>query len=101
MFVFRPWTPKHAHRHRPYTYDEMDAAVKRKATIDTKKIIAEVTKKLDSDKEELVERIAGLSMREWRCPVRGQSSPSPPGIQADTETFRRRRSTNTSKRRSS
>ena len=57
MLVFRPWTPKHAHRHRPDTYDEMDAAAKRKATIDTKKIIAEVEKKLDSDKAELVERI--------------------------------------------
>ena len=30
---------------RPDTYDEMDAAAKRKATIDTKKIIAEVAKK--------------------------------------------------------
>ena len=60
MFVFRPWTPKHAYRHRPDTYDEMDAAAKRKATIDTKKIIAEVktiAKKLDSDKAELVEHI--------------------------------------------
>ena len=57
LFVFRPWTPKHAHRHRPDTYDEMDAAVKRKATIDTKKIIAEVAKKLDSDKAELVKHI--------------------------------------------
>ena len=110
----------------------MDAAAKRKTTIDTNRIIAEVAKKLDSDKAELVEhidavgakvdklkltrkrkskysdkdedaekdcpfagavqrtlkqrtlgrqanrnRIAGLSMREWRCPVRGQSSPSP------------------------
>ena len=42
---------------RPDTYDEMDAAAKRKATIDTNRIIAEVAKKLDSDKAELVKHI--------------------------------------------
>ena len=44
----------------PVSYDEMDAAAKRKATIDTKKIITEVktiAKKLDSDKAELVKHI--------------------------------------------
>ena len=48
---------------RPDTYDEMDAAAKRKATIDTKKIIAEVAKKLDSDKAERVEHIDAVGVK--------------------------------------
>ena len=51
---------------RPDTYDEMDASAKRKATIDTKKIIAEVktiAKKLDSGKAEIVEHIDAVGKK--------------------------------------
>ena len=47
----------------PVSYDEMDAAAKRKATIDTKKIIAEVAKKLDGDKAELVKHIDAVGRK--------------------------------------
>ena len=45
---------------RPDTYDDMDAAAKRKATVDTKKIIAEVktiAKKIDDGKAEVVRHV--------------------------------------------
>ena len=51
---------------RPDTYDEMDAAAKRKATVDTKKIIAEVktiAKKIDEGKAEIVERVDAVGAK--------------------------------------
>ena len=51
---------------RPDTYDDMDAAAKRKATVDTKKIIAEVktiAKKIDEGKAEIVEHVDALAVK--------------------------------------
>ena len=51
---------------RPDTYDDMDAAAKRKATVDTKKIIAEVktiAKKIDDGKAEIVEHVDAVGAK--------------------------------------
>ena len=55
---------------RPDTYDEMDAAAKRKATVDTKKIIAEVktiaadmSRKIDEGKAEIVEHVDAVGAK--------------------------------------
>ena len=55
---------------RPDTYDEMDAAAKRKATVDTKKIIAEVktiaadmSRKIDEGKTEIVEHVDAVGAK--------------------------------------
>ena len=55
---------------RPDTYDDMDAAAKRKATVDTKKIIAEVktiaadmSRKIDEGKAEIVEHVDAVGAK--------------------------------------
>ena len=56
-------------------YDAMDASAKRKATMDTKKIIEEVknvAKKLDGDKAELVEHIDAMGAKVDRLKMRGR-----------------------------
>ena len=57
---------------RPDTYDDMDAAAKRKATVDTKKIIAEVktiAKKIDEGKAEIVEHVDALAVKVDRLKI--------------------------------
>ena len=58
---------------RPDTYDEMDAAAKRKAAVDTKKIIAEVktiAKKIDEGKAEIVEHVDAVAVKVDRLKIR-------------------------------
>ena len=58
---------------RPNTYDTMDPAAKRKATLDTKKIIAEVktiAQKLDDGKAEIIEHVDAVGGKVDRLRVR-------------------------------
>ena len=64
---------------RPDTYDDMDAAAKRKATVDTKKIIAEVktiaadmSRKIDEGKAEIVEHVDAVGAKVDKLKFRGK-----------------------------
>ena len=64
---------------RPDTYDDMDAAAKRKATVDTKKIIAEVktiaadvSRKIDEGKAEIVGHVDAVGAKVDRLKSRGK-----------------------------
>ena len=64
---------------RPDTYDDMDAAAKRKATVDTKKIIAEVktiaadmSRKIDEGKTEIVEHVDAVGAKVDKLKFRGK-----------------------------
>ena len=57
---------------RAANYDTLDSAAKRKAAIDTKKVIAEVSTLIDAGKAEIIERVDAVGGKVDRLKVRGR-----------------------------